>query len=753
MTRFRTLILAAAVAGAPPLSAAVVQSIDRQYDNLGHLLKETYPNGGWQQYSYDAMGRRLTRTDHLGRVTQYSYDALNRLSTATDASQGITRYSYDGRDNLVQVTDPRGLVTQYQYSGFDDLITQTSPDTGNSSASFNAGGQLVSQTDAKGQLTQYGYDTAGRIKTVTYANQSTSTYRYTGPKLVGIDDSSGALSLNYDDYGRISIQNRKVGAFNYTISYTRDAKGRISNLRYPSGRAVRYSYNSAGQVNQIDSQLGTGPILTLISNIAYRPYGPAQSWTYGNGLQRTSSYDQDGNLTGLSLGDSTVTLSYDKAGRLTGQTISGGWWQRLLQSLGINAGQQDQYEYDSLDRLSNWQDGTTSQQYDYDANGNRLLLKRNGTAYPQFVQTANNQLVSHAGPSPETYSYDANGSRTADNRGTYLYDARGRLIQAGGASYTLNTQGQRTGKTYQGQTTLYHYDAAGHLVAETDNEGHTRKEYIYLADTPVAVIDADQSVRYIHSDHLGTPRLLTNASQKAVWAWQGEPFGADQANEDPESTGTKYSFNLRFPGQYYDVETGNHYNLNRDYDPKVGRYVQSDPIGLAGGINTYGYVEGNPLSYADPSGLSRYIAIPVGNPQYKSASKVPDLNWALTIVSHGNNNTMSSHDAEWWSNFIQNDLQKEELWRPGMPVVLHACNTGNASWASKRPLIAAELSRRLGVQVVAPEGYIFNYLWPFDGVEMKSPYDSGLFGLPGEPGSWWLFNPDGTKENLGRKFP
>ncbi|WP_460534051.1 RHS repeat-associated core domain-containing protein [Chitinimonas naiadis] len=107
----------------------------------------------------------------------------------------------------------------------------------------------------------------------------------------------------------------------------------------------------------------------------------------------------------------------------------------------------------------------------------------------------------------------------------------------------------------------------------------------------------------MHSDHLGTPRLLTNASQKAVWAWQGEPFGADQANEDPESTGTKYSFNLRFPGQYYDVETGNHYNLNRDYDPKVGRYVQSDPIGLAGGINTYAYVGGNPLSGIDPLGL------------------------------------------------------------------------------------------------------------------------------------------------------
>ncbi|GAB3254655.1 RHS repeat domain-containing protein [Chitinimonas naiadis] len=199
---------------------------------------------------------------------------------------------------------------------------------------------------------------------------------------------------------------------------------------------------------------------------------------------------------------------------------------------------------------------------------------------------------------------------------------------------------------FEGQTTLYHYDAAGHLVAETDNEGHTRKEYIYLADTPVAVIDADQSVRYIHSDHLGTPRLLTNASQKAVWAWQGEPFGADQANEDPESTGTKYSFNLRFPGQYYDVETGNHYNLNRDYDPKVGRYVQSDPIGLAGGINTYAYALGNPLTYIDPLGLASTLDDCAGKnaaacaeagiaPQAPAASSLKEIASTSEVIAKG----------------------------------------------------------------------------------------------------------------------
>jgi RHS repeat-associated protein len=98
--------------------------------------------------------------------------------------------------------------------------------------------------------------------------------------------------------------------------------------------------------------------------------------------------------------------------------------------------------------------------------------------------------------------------------------------------------------------------------------------------------------------------VVTNAANAIVWRWDSDPFGAAAPDEDPDGDANRFEFNLRFPGQYYDRETNLHYNYFRDYDPQTGRYVQSDPIGLRGGINTYSYVGGNPLSYTDPLGLN-----------------------------------------------------------------------------------------------------------------------------------------------------
>jgi len=108
----------------------------------------------------------------------------------------------------------------------------------------------------------------------------------------------------------------------------------------------------------------------------------------------------------------------------------------------------------------------------------------------------------------------------------------------------------------------------------------------------------------IHTKHLNTPRLVADETQQTVWKWeQQEPFGVNAANDDPDGNAVAFEFNLRFPGQYFDKETNAHYNYFRDYDPSIGRYVQSDPIGLAGGLNTYAYASGEPLKNFDPKGL------------------------------------------------------------------------------------------------------------------------------------------------------
>ncbi|MFZ6780500.1 RHS repeat-associated core domain-containing protein, partial [Undibacterium sp. Ji83W] len=111
----------------------------------------------------------------------------------------------------------------------------------------------------------------------------------------------------------------------------------------------------------------------------------------------------------------------------------------------------------------------------------------------------------------------------------------------------------------------------------------------------------------IHADHLNTPRVITDATGTEVWRWDSAPFGETLPNEQPQGNQqTKFTFNQRFPGQYFDAETGLHYNYFRDYDPLSGRYVQSDPIGLRGGINTFGYVGADPLSGFDPKGLIKW---------------------------------------------------------------------------------------------------------------------------------------------------
>jgi RHS repeat-associated protein len=132
------------------------------------------------------------------------------------------------------------------------------------------------------------------------------------------------------------------------------------------------------------------------------------------------------------------------------------------------------------------------------------------------------------------------------------------------------------------------------------------EETVWLADIPVATLrpnGASVSIYYIHSDQLNTPRQITRPSDNAqLWTWFSDPFGTDAANADPAGLGT-FAYNLRFPGQVFDGQAGLHQNYFRDFDPATGKYWESDPIGLKGGINTYAYVRDNPVSYNDPSGL------------------------------------------------------------------------------------------------------------------------------------------------------
>ncbi|MGQ0595374.1 MAG: RHS repeat-associated core domain-containing protein, partial [Gammaproteobacteria bacterium] len=170
--------------------------------------------------------------------------------------------------------------------------------------------------------------------------------------------------------------------------------------------------------------------------------------------------------------------------------------------------------------------------------------------------------------------------------------------------------------------THFLYDREGRLLGEYDEDGHTKREYVYLDHLPLAQITGT-AIAYIHTDHLGTPESLTDQDQALVWQAHHDPFGRATV------TTQAVEHHLRFPGQYFDAETGLHYNYFRDYDPSTGRYVQSDPIGLAGGINTYAYVGSNPLTRIDPTGncapCIAIITVCVGGTLYLAAQYLDPL--------------------------------------------------------------------------------------------------------------------------------
>ena len=172
--------------------------------------------------------------------------------------------------------------------------------------------------------------------------------------------------------------------------------------------------------------------------------------------------------------------------------------------------------------------------------------------------------------------------------------------------YKINGKGERVQKLdLAAGVVSFVYDESGKLLGEYNSTGVAIQEYVYLGDMLVATLKSGV-VRYVETDHLGTPRVVIDpASHAAVWTWSpfGDPFGADEADSDPDGDGLAYTLPMRFPGQYYDGETGLHYNYFRDYEAATGRYVQSDPIGLEGGVNTFEYVRSNPARYVDRAGL------------------------------------------------------------------------------------------------------------------------------------------------------
>jgi len=590
---------------------------------------------------YDGNGNPTHFQDGLGTQTEKSYDALNRLkSTIEDylgsdaAANTSTQYTYDARDNLRSVTDPNSLVTVYTYDGLNNLTVLSSPDTGNSTYLYDTAGNRIQKTDARGVVSTYAYDALNRIIGVSYPTASLNvTYAYdtvnaectaaaatfAKGRLTKMVDASGQTTYCYDGHGNLRLKTQVTNARTFITSYGYTAADRLAAITYPSGAIVTYGRDNVGRIVSVSYKANaTAAAVSLVNNATYYPFGPLNTIPFGNGRTLTKTYDTNYGIDRVAssvAGGLTLDFSLDVMGNI----------QNASNTLNATPPTQ-QYQLDPLYRLKEVDNGASlalQEGFTYNKTGDRLSKSESGQAIQNYLYS---DPTSHHLSGGRTYDQNGNLASLGSKVGgsfhgrSYSFDDTNRYVATNTLGTTIgsdneyiyNGRGERVRKTGYNHSVgsidiSYVYDQAGTLIGEypINNSGTVQPptEYIYLDRLPVGVV-ANGVLNYIETDHLGTPRkvIQPGATDTVVWNWDffGSAFG-----ENPP-TGA-LTFNLRYPGQYYDQETGLNYNSARDYEPGTGRYIESDPVGLEGGLSTYSYANGDPLDAVDPSGLSHFF--------------------------------------------------------------------------------------------------------------------------------------------------
>ncbi|WP_173065893.1 DUF6531 domain-containing protein [Sulfurimicrobium lacus] len=469
------------------------------YDLNGNPLTLIDPNGLATQLGYD-LRQRLTSRSVGGETTRYQYDNVGQLTQIVQPDGSSLNYTYDDAHRLTRISDSLGNRIDYTLDAIGNRTREEIHDPSGTLTQlrqrvFDALNRLAQDIGAQNQSTAYRYDANGNLTGITDPlNRNTanaydgSETRYTWDlgqnglgRLGKIEDYTGGVltsanQYSYDPQGRVNTETRILNGISYTTAYSYSG-GRLAGLTYPSGRQLAYTRDSSGHISEV-RLTDNGQSKVLAGNIQYQPFGGIKSYTDGSGQTHTRSYDQDGRIAAYSLAGQTWLLGYDLANRITAQ-IDGG-----------DAAHSAVYGYDNLDRLTGAVLPTTNYGYAYDPNGNRVSQTTGAATRSYTTDPASNRLLAIDSPA-KNYAYDANGSTTNDGTNQLAYDAKGRLAQAvtaaGTTHYQLNALGQRIRKSGSADT-VYLYDTAGHLIAETTPAGQTLREYVYLNDIPLVVL-------------------------------------------------------------------------------------------------------------------------------------------------------------------------------------------------------------------------------------------------------------------------
>ncbi|MCD7041233.1 polymorphic toxin type 47 domain-containing protein [Pseudomonas sp. MAFF 311096] len=604
------------------------------WNKRGQLLEEQLPNGGIKRYRYDDLGRQVAREDEHGALTQYQWDSVGRLIGVVLPGGALREYSYNPYGKITSERDELGNVTRYEYADglhlisrrlnadgsqvnyrYDNvrlLLTEIENEVGETyRLQYHSNGLIQQETGFDGQRTAYVYDLngnlqektehgddgsqlvtryerdhAGRLvrKTLPDGNKVDYAYDRQG-NLLSVEDGHWALAYEYDAQNRLTAEHQGWG----TLRYGYDTCGQLTNLRLPDNNRLTFNHDKGGHLATVELN---GEILTSHLYKAGQEHQRQQGQLISH-----YHYDDQQRLHAHAVTQQEYTLyqrhyDYDKSGHLT----------RLLDT---RKGEHH-YHYDPLSRLTR-ADHTQGEQerFGHDPAGNLLMQDR-----PDPDIVAGNRLMIQG---DHHYDYDAFGNLIRERRGKghalvteYRYDCQHRLIgiiQPNGqtASYRYDPFGRRISKTVDGLTTEFFWQG-DKLIAEHHADRH--RSYVYEPETfrPLVLLEGfgpkETKTYHYQLDHLGTPQELTAQDGEIVWSAHYRAYG-----EITRRDIGKIDNPLRFQGQYFDPESGLHYNRHRYYHPDIGRYLTPDPVKLAGGINAYQYVP-NPTGWVDPLGLA-----------------------------------------------------------------------------------------------------------------------------------------------------
>lgn len=510
---------------------------------------------------------------------------------------------YSNREALHrEVRDARGLVTIYDYDDFGRLVAVASPDSGRTEFEYDAADRIVRSVDATGRTRDFVYDAADRVTQLVVRDESIAIEYAANGRPRRIVHGAGEDRLSYDAAARLTAHERLIDGRSFEIRYRYDALGRVDQKTLPDGQKLRYEYNDPsharpGVLSAIHRAgwLGSTPLVEGLNDGADRY--TRSDFLLANGLPFERALNARGELTRLGTpGVALLDIERDEAGRI-GRT----------QGAANRA-----FRYDAEGRVIGMADAFGGDShaigFAYDEAANPLRRVVQGRASRYEVDPASNRILAEVrldGGRIE-YAYDAAGRLTQRGELRLEYDGMGRLARVadGGkalAEYRYNALGERIKKVTfgNGDITRYFLYESGEIVAEATVGAEDLRQYVWLDARPVALLEGD-AVYALHTDWRGETVAATDARRAVVW----------RANEGAVTSAaieSGFDIPLRGSSQYFDRETGLHYNLSRYFDPQTQRFVTPDPIGQAGGLNLYAFAGGDAVNFTDPLGTQQSL--------------------------------------------------------------------------------------------------------------------------------------------------